>query len=134
MLCLLMPHYEAPDRQVPELRDHPEIGAVLLRHGRRALGMEDPDSVAREWVEAGFTDAGDVDAWLTAGAVWPDSAAALRDAGVTPAQASRITTEGSTLSPLSIGYRFANGELSLARAVELATSDPSATGSDQLEG
>lgn len=84
---------------------------IITAEREFAAGVEDPAAVAQQWAEHGF-DAADVRAWLDARCFCPDAAAELRDAGITPEQASTRTDTDT------IGYRVSNGDLGLAEVRE----------------
>jgi hypothetical protein len=63
-----------------------ETAEVLRSHGDWATGCEVTET-AREWVEAGFAPA-QIEEWLNAGCYRAWDAESLREAGITPAQAS----------------------------------------------
>lgn len=79
-----------------------------------ALGGASIGEVAQEWIDAGFSREA-ADAWMSVARCFDaDSAAALRDAGVTPEQASAEHEGGET-----IGHAVAHGDLSARKAAKL---------------
>jgi hypothetical protein len=100
-----------------------EIGDALRRHGANALRGTDADTAARAWLDAGFTDADEVDDWLAARCFVPRRAQALDAAGVTPEQAAIRTRAGQDGYEETVGYKFAQGDLSLEEARRIITSD-----------
>jgi hypothetical protein len=99
------------------------IGEVLLRHGDAALGGAAATDVAREWVEAGFGDAEEVDDWLRAGCFHAEGAHTLEMAGITPEQAAIRTRAGTASYEETIGYKLTHGDLSLDEARRIITSE-----------
>ena len=115
------PH--APQQQTMLLR---RIGDVLRGHGDEALdavGGANPDAAARAWLDAGFADAEEVDDWLGARCFDPRRAQALDAAGITPEQAALRTREGRGGYEETVGYKFAQGDLTLEEARRIITSD-----------
>ena len=100
------------------------FGEALRRHGGEALAPgASLDAAARAWLEAGFADAEEVGDWLAARCFDPRRAQALDAAGVTPEQASLRTREGRADYEETVGYKFARGDLTLAEARRITTSD-----------
>lgn len=87
------------------------IAEVVADHRPAALDGEEPDQ-AEHWLAAGFDDAAVID-WIEAGVPWSAPAAALRDAGLRPAQVRGQWEIGVTL-----GLAFARGEVSLEQLLE----------------
>lgn len=101
------------------IADVPAVAEVVRDHGEVAHGSENPEVVAREWVEHGF-DAADVRAWLGAHCSQPRAAAALRDRGITPQDAKLNVLAGRDGMFASIGHKTATGDLTVDEAVRLA--------------
>ena len=109
-----------PPEQTALLR---EIGDALRRHGDNALSGASADAAARAWLDAGFTDADEVDDWLVARCFDPRQAASLEALGFTPEQAARRTRAGSTDYEETIAFKLSRGDLSLEEARRIITSD-----------
>jgi hypothetical protein len=73
-------------------------------NGGWLVGNERPEDIATSWEGAGFS-AEEAEAWWAAGCWDADCTAALRDAGLTPAQVSVAHPDGE-----SYGYRCCNGD------------------------
>jgi hypothetical protein len=71
------------------MTDHITEIVKVLGRDRPAAGYDDPEAVAQAWADEGFS-ADEVADWLDAGCFEPLSAGLLRDAGITPRQASRL--------------------------------------------
>ncbi|MDO5633453.1 MAG: hypothetical protein Q4G34_01075 [Micrococcus sp.] len=102
--------------------DLTEIALILTFHGEFAHGSSNPAGiveVAQEWVDEGFT-AEEVAAWLgDADLAWPVTAAAFRDAGITPAQAGQEVGVdiGHGEYVRTLAYKVGNGDLELNEAL-----------------
>lgn len=94
------------------------ITEIITAERDFAAGVEDPATVAQQWAEHGFA-ADDVQAWLDARCFDPDAAAELRDAGITPEQASTRTDAGTGGYADTIGYKVANGDLGIPAVRDL---------------
>src|SRR5438105_2778562 len=70
------------------------VCAVLARYGEGVAGGAGAESVAYEWLAAGFADAEEVEDWLRARCFRAQHAQALERAGFTPEQAALRTTAG----------------------------------------
>lgn len=99
------------------------IGATLARHGDDALRGATVDAATRDWLDAGFADAEDVDDWLGARCFDPRHAETLESAGITPEQAALRTREGRVDYEETVAYKFAHGDLSLEEARRIITND-----------
>lgn len=99
------------------------VARVLARCGPTATGGREPDAAAREWVEHGFDDGEEVEAWL--GALCFDAAGARRldDAGITPEQAALRTRAGTRGEEDTLGRKLGRGELSLEEARRIITRE-----------
>lgn len=75
------------------------------------------DEYAAEWLDAGVP-VDEVPSWIESGTWEAASAAALRDAGITAAQAGECCPEGPCKGE-TIGYAVSNGDLSVERAEEI---------------
>lgn len=95
------------------------VVAVMEREGDWAHDG-DPRREATRWTALGF-DADAVSEWLDARCFDATAAKQLRDAGVTPAQAGKQTGRDVGLGGYAdtVAYKLSNGDLSLARAVQL---------------
>ncbi len=100
-----------------------EIAEVLERHGAPATRGGPAALAAREWVEAGFTDAEEVEDWLRARCFTAAGAASLEAAGLTPEQAAILTREGSGDYEDTLGFKVASGDLGLDEARRIATRE-----------
>lgn len=98
-----------------------ELAAVLRGRGAEATRGEPAERVAREWREAGFDDASEVAEWLAARCFEATAARSLDDAGITPEQAAAPTREGTEPYEEAIGYKVANGHLSVEAARRIIT-------------
>jgi hypothetical protein len=99
------------------------VGAVLAQYGEAALQGAPPESVAYDWLAAGFDDAEEIDEWLAARCFRARHARALEQAGFTPAQAALRTTAGRGDYEDTIAYKLAQGDLTIAEARRIITSD-----------
>lgn len=99
-----------------------EIAEVIERCGVLVEGADATD-VAREWLEAGFDDAAEVEAWLNARCFTPASAQFLDTAGLTSEQAAIRTRAGGGDYEDTVGFKITRGDLSLEEARRLITSD-----------
>jgi hypothetical protein len=100
------------------------VGETLRRHGDEALpGGASPDAAARAWLDAGFSDAEEVDDWLSARCFDARHAQALDAAGLTPEQAALRTREGRAPYEETIAYKLAHGDLTLEEARRIINSD-----------
>ena len=114
-------HAAPPDPQAALAR---LVGETLRRHGDEALAAGATlDAAARAWLEAGFADPEDVDDWLAARCFDPRRARALDAAGVTPEQEALRTREGRADYEETVACKFARGDLTLAEARRIITSD-----------
>lgn len=92
---------------------------VIRSHGTFAYGNEQPEDVAKQWLEWGFSPK-QAEEWLQARCFYPIAAWHLDNADIHPEQASKITEEGLGGYRDTIGYKVANNDLEIERAVELA--------------
>jgi hypothetical protein len=100
------------------------IGETLRRRAGDALpGGASYEAAARAWLDAGFADPEEVDDWLAARCFDPRLARALDDAGLTPEQAALRTREGRARYEETVAYKLAQGDLTLAEARRIITSD-----------
>ena len=99
------------------------VGAVLAQYGEAALQGAPVESVAYEWLAAGFDDAEEIDDWLRARCFRARHARELEHAGFTPAQAALRTTAGRGDYEDTIAYKLAQGDLSVAEARRIITSE-----------
>ena len=99
------------------------VCAVLARYGEAVAGGAAAESVAYEWVAAGFDDPEEVDDWLRARCFRAEHARALERAGFTPAQAARLTTAGRGTYEDTIAYKLAQGDLTIDEARRIVTSE-----------
>jgi hypothetical protein len=100
------------------------IGEALRRHaGDAPPGGASHEAAARAWLDAGFADPEEVDDWLAARCFDPRHARALDDAGLTPEQAALRTREGRADYEDTVAYKLAQGDLTLAEARRIITSD-----------
>ena len=100
-----------------------DISAVLRRHGDAAMRGDEPlEAVARTWIDAGFDDAEEDEAWLLARCFTADGALMLERAGITAEQASILTNAGTTNDEDTIGHKLTHGNLSPDEAGRIITS------------
>lgn len=95
---------------------------VLKRHGEETLGGASAEEVARLWVDAGFDDPEEVEAWLRARCFQADRAQALEAAGFTPEQAALRTKAGAADYEDTIAYKLNHNDLSVNEARRIITS------------
>lgn len=98
------------------------ICEVLDRHRESALNGAAAEEVARQWVDAGFDDAEEVDGWLRARCFKAERAQALEAAGFTPEQAAMRTKAGAADYEDTIAYKLSNNDLSINEARRIITS------------
>lgn len=94
---------------------------VLKRHAGDALGNRPAETVAKQWIDAGFDDAEEIDDWLRARCFDAIGAQKLERVGITPEQAGIRTTEGAANYEDTIGYKTMRGDLSLDEARRIVT-------------
>jgi hypothetical protein len=112
-----------PDDQNFERQDIMlEIIKVLRKHLDELPCGATLEETAREWLNAGFTDADEVEDWLRARCFDAARAQALEMAGLTPEQASLRTRAGTASYEDTIACKFAQGDLSLDEARRIITS------------
>ena len=99
------------------------VCAVLAQYGDAALQGAPAESVAYEWLAAGFDDVEEIEDWLRARCFRARYARALEQAGFTSAQAALRTTAGSGDYEDTIAYKLAQGDLTVAEARRIITSD-----------
>ena len=99
------------------------VAAVLAQYGEAALQGAPAESVAYDWLAAGFDDAEEIADWLRARCFRARHARELEHAGFTPEQAAQRTTAGRGDYEDTIAYKLAQGDLTLAEARRLITSD-----------
>jgi len=111
----------------PPLEQHAllrRIGATLARYSDDALrGAETIDAAARNWLDAGFADAEEIDDWLGARCFEPQHAQTLDAAGITPEQAALRTRQGRADYEETVACKFSRGDLSLEEARRIITND-----------
>ena len=101
-----------------------DIGEVIRRYGPAASGSAtSAETMAQEWIDAGFDDAEEIEDWLRAGCVSAAGAQMLERAGITPQQAAFRTKAGRTDREESIGSKIVNGELSIDEARRIITNE-----------
>ncbi|MDQ1559287.1 MAG: hypothetical protein QOD32_2347 [Pyrinomonadaceae bacterium] len=100
-----------------------QIGEVLNRYRHDALGGASVEATAQAWLDAGFDDPEEVDEWLAARCFTPHHAQALNDSGFTPAQSALLTGEGRENYLDTVAFKFVRGDLTLAEARRIITSD-----------
>ncbi len=83
---------------------------TIKRYGELANRGGTAEVAAQAWTEAGFDDETTAK-WLEARCFDPKAARALAELGVTPAQASARTRDGSGEYRDTIAYKVANGDL-----------------------
>ncbi len=89
-----------------------DMESVIAARGEWAHGG-DLAGVTNQWRSAGFEPPETAD-WLDSGTFDADAARALRDAGITPAQAGMKFRGDSTTT---LGYAVSNGDIRAAEAV-----------------
>jgi hypothetical protein len=101
-----------------------QITETLARHGSDALhDAETIEAAARNWLDAGFTDAEEIDDWLAARCFNPHHAQSLDAAGFTPEQVALRTRKGRADYKETIAYKLAAGDLTLEEARRIITDD-----------
>ncbi len=101
------------------------IGSIcqaLARYDESVTDNRSVENVARDWRDAGFEDAEEVEDWLRARCFKASAAHALDAAGITPEQAALSTTKGTTPYQDTIAYKFAQGDLSCEEARRIITN------------
>ena len=98
------------------------ICAVVERQGAAALGHAPAEEVARQWIDAGFSDAEEIEEWLAARCFSAQGAQRLEMAGITPQQAAMRTRAGTADYEETVGYKIINGDLSLEEARRIINS------------
>ncbi len=96
---------------------------TIARHGDAALGGAPAETVAYRWLSHGFADPEEIDEWLAARCFRPERAHELERAGLTPEQARLRTAAGRGDYEDTVGYKYAQGDLSLEEARRIVTSD-----------
>jgi hypothetical protein len=96
---------------------------TIARHGDAALDGAPAETAACRWLSHGFADAEEIDEWLAARCFRPERAHELERAGLTPEQASLRTSAGRGDYEDTVGYKYAQGDLSLEEARRIVTSD-----------
>lgn len=99
------------------------IAATLCRFGPPPTDESAAESVAREWIDAGFEDPEEVEDWLRARCYNAGGAASLERAGITPQQAALRTTAGTDGSEDTLGSKLTHGTLSFDEARRIITSE-----------
>ncbi|HEV7904812.1 MAG TPA: hypothetical protein VGO96_13300 [Pyrinomonadaceae bacterium] len=99
------------------------VGDTLRRHGDDALQNRTVEAASRAWLDAGFTDAEEVEDWLAARCFDARHAQSLEAAGVTPEQAALRTRAGRADYEETVGCKFSRGDLTLEEARRIITSD-----------
>lgn len=99
------------------------IVAVLQTHGADVTGVRSPVAVAHEWMDAGFEDAEEVEAWIKARCFDAAAAWRLEGAGITPEQAGIHTTAGAGGYADTLGFKLTRGDLSFDEARRIITSE-----------
>lgn len=98
------------------------ICAVLRRHADAALENRPAETVAGEWIDAGFDDPEEIDDWLRARCFHAAGAQKLERVGITPEQAAILTSEGLPDYEDTIGYKTTRGDLGLDEARRIITA------------
>lgn len=99
------------------------IGESLRRHGDAALHGTTVEAAARAWLDAGFTDAEEIEDWLAARCFDTRHAQTLEAAGITPEQAALCTRAGRADYEETVACKFSRGDLTLEEARRIITSD-----------
>lgn len=95
--------------------------AVLDQHEEaRSVGAL-TESVAQQWIDAGFDDPEEVEAWLRARCFAAAQAQVLEAAGFTPEQAALRTKAGAADYEDTIAYKLNHSDLSLNEARRIIT-------------
>jgi hypothetical protein len=103
------------DREIGEMDD---MEVVIRSHGDFAYGSEKVEDVAQEWKDYGFS-ADEADAWLRAGCFRASDARDLADIDIEPDQVSQDTDNGLGGYVASIGYKYANNDLTIEQVQEI---------------
>lgn len=102
------------------------INEVLRRYDApgsdAATGDVATDADARAWINAGFDDPEEVEAWLVARCFTADGARELDRAGITSEQAAIRTRAGITDDEDTIGYKLVTDQLGFDEARRIITS------------
>lgn len=98
------------------------ICEALSRHEADAPGSATAEEAARAWIDAGFDDPEEVEAWLHARCFDAKRAQALEAAGFTPEQAALRTKAGTADYEDTIAYKLNHNDLSLDEARRIITS------------
>jgi hypothetical protein len=97
-----------------------EMAKMLVSHGESFSGL-DPFAIAEDWVDHGF-GVWDADEWCDVGVWDAASAAAFRDAGLTPGQvaetARRLNGQGDR--DIDVVYAICNGDMDASVMIEAA--------------
>lgn len=99
------------------------ICAALAQYGAVVLQGAPVESVAYDWLAAGFDDEEEVVAWLDARCFRARDARRLDEAGITPEQAARRTTAGRGDYEETIAYKLAQGDLTIEEARRIITNE-----------
>ena len=99
------------------------VCAVLAQAGAAALQGAPAESVAYDWLAAGFDDEEEVAAWLDARCFRARAARRLDEAGFTPEQAALRTTAGRGDYEETIAYKLAQGDLTIEEARRIITNE-----------
>jgi hypothetical protein len=97
-----------------------QIVFVLKSSG--TLTSDAESALAVKWIDAGFDDPDEVQEWILARCFAPEHARRLEDAGITPEQASLVTTAGLSSRTDTVGHKVTCGEISLEEARRIITS------------
>lgn len=103
-----------------QIIDH--INDILKRYGDAATANPATDAAARAWLDAGFDDPEEVEAWLMARCFTAEGARQLDRAGITSEQAAILTRAGTTDDEDTIGYKLITNQLGFDEARRIITS------------
>lgn len=99
------------------------ISATLDKHGSDALaGGVTLKEAAHCWVDSGFDDPEEIEAWLLARCFEARHAQALEEAGFTPEQAGLRTKAGTADYEDTIAYKLSRNDLSFDEARRIINS------------
>lgn len=99
------------------------ISEVLDEHNPDALvGGVTLKEAAHRWVDSGFDDPEEIEAWLLARCFGASHAQALEEAGFTPEQAGLRTKAGTADYEDTIAYKLSRNDLSFDEARRIINS------------
>lgn len=94
------------------------IAEIISSAGEFAHGDQDPEKIAEEWDQEGFTPQ-QVREWLDSRTFIPRVAVRLSDEGVTPDEAGTVVNIFFGNYRDTLGYAVSNHDLSIGRALAI---------------